>query len=294
MDADGVYASVLYPTVAGRGGEVFAAIEDPEVQRACVQVYNDWLIEEWAARSERFVPQCLVPIAPIEAAVDEVQRSLARGHRGVILPPVPSDFHDLPMINESAWDPVWALCQEAEVPVCFHAGASDRIQLRPHSSYSPALADALRAVTGPVSTAFTLTNFLLSRVLDRFPRLQVVFAESGVAWAAYLLEYADHQFTHDRLFDEGYTLRPTELFRRNCFLTASYEQVSLETRHAIGVDRILWATHFPLATSTWPNTQRTIGAWHHRVPEQERRKMLWANAAALYRIRVPAAIGGEP
>src|SRR5581483_12025177 len=85
MDADGVEASVLYPTVAGVGGEAFGRITDPELELACVQAYNDWLIEEWAAVSDRFVPQCLVPLDPPEAAA-EIRRAVAMGHRGVIYP----------------------------------------------------------------------------------------------------------------------------------------------------------------------------------------------------------------
>ncbi len=62
------------------------------------------------------------------------------------------------------------------------------------------------------------------------PRLKVVFAESGLEWAAYLLEYADHQFEKDRLGQEGYDLKPSELLRRQCYLTASYDCDSLQTR----------------------------------------------------------------
>src|SRR5947209_7678864 len=46
MDADGVDYSVLYPTVAGVGGETFGRLTDPELEVACVQAYNDWIVEE--------------------------------------------------------------------------------------------------------------------------------------------------------------------------------------------------------------------------------------------------------
>src|SRR5262250_3628612 len=62
MDVDGVDYSVLYPTVAGLAGETFGRLTDPELELACVQAYNDWLIDEWGGASDRFVPQCIVPI----------------------------------------------------------------------------------------------------------------------------------------------------------------------------------------------------------------------------------------
>ena len=42
----------------GLGGQNFGRIEDAELELACVQTYNDWLLEEWASVSERFIPQC--------------------------------------------------------------------------------------------------------------------------------------------------------------------------------------------------------------------------------------------
>src|SRR6266581_2681194 len=84
MDAAGIDYSVLYPTVAGIAGQAFGRLNDLELELACVQAYNDWLIEEWAATSPRFVPQCIVPIGAPEATVKEIRRAVAMGHRGVV------------------------------------------------------------------------------------------------------------------------------------------------------------------------------------------------------------------
>src|SRR5258706_2779989 len=54
MDADGVDCSVLYPTISGVAGERFGRLDDIELETACVQAYNDWLIEEWLGTSPRF------------------------------------------------------------------------------------------------------------------------------------------------------------------------------------------------------------------------------------------------
>ena len=58
MDAAGIEYAVLYPTIAGVGGQTFGAIEDPELELACVQAYNDWLLEAWGGANQRFIPQC--------------------------------------------------------------------------------------------------------------------------------------------------------------------------------------------------------------------------------------------
>lgn len=74
-------AQIIPQLVAGLAGEAFGRLQDPELELACVQAYNDWLIEEWCAASERFVPQCIVPIWPAEATVAEIKRAVAKGHR---------------------------------------------------------------------------------------------------------------------------------------------------------------------------------------------------------------------
>lgn len=282
MDTSGVAASALYPTVAGASGETFGSISDPELELACVQAYNDWLIDEWARASERFVPLCLVPLYPAEAAAREIRRAVAMGHRGVIYPPAPMELRHVPHINEMAYEPLWSTCEELGVPLCIHAGSSRRGQFAPYAGFSPTLAAALGGLTQPASTVFVLVNLVLSRILLRHPALKVVFAESGLGWAAYLLEYADHQFEKDRLPREGYDLTPSEQFRRQCYLTASYDRDSLQTRGFIGTQSILWSSSFPQANSTYPDTQTMLERSFANIPEAERQQMVWGNAASLF------------
>ena len=150
MDAAGIDYSVLYPTVAGLAGETFGRLEDPELELACVQAYNDWLIDEWASASDRFIPQCIVPIGPVESTVAEIRRAVARGHRGVVFPSLPMHLRAVPHVSGPEYDPVWNICEELNVPVCLHAGASPELQYEPFTGLKPALAEALNAVTRPV------------------------------------------------------------------------------------------------------------------------------------------------
>lgn len=291
MDVDGVDYSVLYPTVAGLAGETFGRLKDPDLELACVQAYNDWLVEEWAGVSPRFVPQCIAPLAPVEAA-KEIARAVAKGHRGVVFPAVPMMLREVPHINEPDYDPIWAACQDLGVPVCFHAGASKGIQMPPYEGFSPGLTAAMEALTRPVSSVLVVANFLFSRILSRFPKLRVVFAETSLGWGAYELELADHQFERQRLHTEGYELTPSQLFRRQCSFTGWFDRAGVQTRHVLGLDNIMWASNFPLATSTWPNSRDFIARSFAGVPDDERRQILWGNAAKLYGLTsVPSPSG---
>jgi predicted TIM-barrel fold metal-dependent hydrolase len=284
MDLNGVDCSVLYPIVGGVAAETFGKLCGPDLELACVQAYNDWLIEEWASISPRFVPQCIVPIWPMESAVAEIKRAVGKGHKGVIYPASPMELRDAPHINEPAYDPLWAVCEELGVPLCFHSGASPRIQLRPGDTFSPAVAAAFGGIVRSVSSIAVLANFLFSRVLYRFPKLKVVFAESSLGWGAYELEYADYQADADGLPAEGYSLKPSELFQRQCYFTCWYDRTSLGVRRYLGASNILWSTNFPLATSTWPSTRQHIDLAFDGIGEDDRSRILWRNAATLYAI----------
>ena len=285
MDMDGIDVSVLYPNVAGLAGETLGRIADSELELACVRAYNDFLVEEWAKTSERFVPQCIVPLGPIEEAVFEVRRAVAKGHRGVVFPAVPWHLRPVPHINEPYWDPLWTAAEELDVPLCLHAGSSEMIQFPADPrTLSPELQAALRNITRPASSIQVVANFLYSGILERHPRLRVVFAESTITWGAYELEIADHHHERMRIGLEGHPVKPSELFRRQCFYTGWYDRAGIKARRHIGTEHILWGTSFPLTTSTWPNTKTYLERAMSGVPADEQDKIKWANAARLYHL----------
>ena len=261
-----------------------AQSQTPSCSLACVQAYNNWLIDVWKSASPRFIPQCLVPIYSPQEAATEVSRAVALGHRGVIMPGTPWDLQDVPHINDSAWDPLWTVCQDLQVPVCFHSGATPKVRLQAWKGFSPVLTDAMNAITGPVSSAPILANLLFSRILTRFPTLKFVIAETSLAWGAYQIETADHQFERQRLHNDGYEFKPSELFRRQCYMTGWYDRAGLQVRSYLGVENILWQSNFPRTTSSWPNTRQYIERSFANIPADERQQILTTNPTTLYHL----------
>ncbi len=289
MDAAGIDSSVLFPTVAGAAGDAFGRLQDPDLELDCVRAYNDWLIEEWAAQSPRFIPQCIVPVWPPEATVAEIRRAVDMGHRGVVFPGVPMELRNVPYLGEPAWDPVWSVCEELNVPLCLHAGGSRQVPYAP----SPTLAEALADLMAPVASSTLVTLFLFSRVVLRHERLRVVFAESALSWGMIHLEWTSHQFESDGLPHEpwshggmkhpGYELTPIEMFRRQCYFNGWFDRVAPFVDY-FGAEHILWSANLPQATSTWPRVQQTIDHCLSGLPTEVREHVLWRNAASLYRV----------
>jgi predicted TIM-barrel fold metal-dependent hydrolase len=288
MNIDGIDVSVLYPNVAGLAGEIFGRIADPALELACVQAYNDYLIDEWAGPNNRFVAQCLVPLSTADAAIAEIRRAVKKGHKGVVFPAVPWHVKtDLPHINEAYYDEIWSTLEELDVPLCFHAGSSEKLQFKPYEGQSPGIQAALNAITRPISSAKLLPNLLFSGILDRHPRLQVVFAESTLSWGSFSIESSDHHYNTMGVKEDGHPVMPSELFRRQCFFTSWYGDSGMKERRFLGgPERLLWCTNYPLTTSTWPNTSNYIRRTFEGVPVNEQRKVLWGNANQLYHLNL--------
>ncbi len=288
MDSDRVDYSVLYPTAAGVSGEAIGAIKDLDLQIECARVYNDWVMDVWAAADPRFIPQAILPVGSIEAAAAEAKRAVGRGHKGAIMPAQPSQINRAaPHLYTQAWDPLWETIQELGVPICFHSGSAPSVLFDISPTYNAATAAAFDSVRQPAGSAALINGMVLSGILYRFPRLQAVFPGSAIDYVPFALEALDHQWERQLLAkNDGLKERPSEIFHRQCYVTTWKEKVGLRNRRYIGADRILWESEFPKTTSTYPESARLIENNFHDVPKEEKEQILWRNAARLYKLAV--------
>ena len=60
------------------------------------------------------------------------------------------------------------------------------------------------------------------------------------------------------------------------------DPVGLRERHHIGIDNIMWASDYPHSETTWPNSKALTDEWFTPLGEDDKRKVLWENAAKLY------------
>jgi len=131
-----------------------------------------------------------------------------------------------------------------------------------------------------------LPNLIFSGILERYPRLNWVCAETGLGWLAYVLEACDHEWERRHLWTQGILTRPSELFKRRLYVAVWFERHGIDSRYDLGVDKIMWETDFPHNTSTYPDSWKAIEHVLALVPEEERRQILWQNAARLYELSI--------
>ena len=124
MDAEGIYAQVLYPNVGGFGSGGFLKLKEPELMLDCVRAYNDFLVDWCSADPNRLIPVAAMPFWDVGECVKEVHRAVAKGHRAVLAASQPEAWGE-PSLASKHWDPFWAAVQETGVPISFHIGGGD-------------------------------------------------------------------------------------------------------------------------------------------------------------------------
>ncbi len=85
-----VDGSLPFPTFPRFCGQTFYEADDKELALACVQAYNDWMVEEWCDPAIGVnIPLCIMPLWDVELAVTEIKRNADRGVRAVCFSELP-------------------------------------------------------------------------------------------------------------------------------------------------------------------------------------------------------------
>lgn len=283
LDRDGIDAEVLFPNDPVQSATFLQG--DADFELACVQAYNDGLAE-WRQVSDRYVPLAILPyMNGVEAAVKETQRAAKTGHRGVAMLAEPSMARKtFKHFNDPWWDPLWACCQDLGMPVHWHAGAGIALRVPRWKGYTANQGQAMGPAGGFSVQAQFIPNLIFSGVLDRFPKLKWVCAETGIGWVNYILEACDHEWERRHLWTQGIVTRPSELFKRQIYVDFWYERAGIELRHTIGMDNIMWESDFPHSTSTYPESRAFIDRTLKGVPQAERDQLAYGNAMRLYNL----------
>jgi predicted TIM-barrel fold metal-dependent hydrolase len=292
LDSIGAWAQALYPNVAGFGNQTFLELQDAELQLACVRAYNDFLTEWCATDARRLLPIAATPFWDVDAAVQEVERVAAAGHRGVLFTGEPQHF-GLPYLGDEHWDPFWSAVSATGLPISFHIGSADFT-----SGFAPERIKAHGVGATYVSTSVSLfldngaqiVDLLMSGVLARFAELRFVSVESGIGFLPFILDAADYAFEDGKVWRERpyFEMKPSDYFRRQVFGCWFFEERTVGgVIDAVGPDPLLFETDYPHPICLFGNVREKIDAGLAGQPVDVRRKILWDNAAALYGVEAP-------
>jgi predicted TIM-barrel fold metal-dependent hydrolase len=293
MDSVGIWAMVLYPNVGGFGAQEFLKLRDPELMLTCVKVYNDWQTEWASADPRRLLPITSIPFWDVAESVREIRRCVALGHRGILFTGDPQSF-GMPVLGDPHWNPLWEAAVEHDLPVSFHIGSGNMehgLLREKVKAYGRMAAFAEFSVDLFLNNGRQLCDLLMSGVLARYPDIRFVSVESGIGWIPFVLEALDYQFTGNRVSEDRpeFDRLPSAYFNRNVFACYWFEQTApRRLLDAVGVENILFETDFPHPTSLYGDDVRErIANGLGECDASTRRKILWDNAAALYKVSAP-------
>jgi predicted TIM-barrel fold metal-dependent hydrolase len=306
MDESGVLASLCFPTITRFCGQLFMEASDREFGFQCLQIYNDWLVEEWCgAAPGRYIPLMLIPMWDPKLAVTEMERMAAKGVTTFAFSENPEPL-GLPTIHDpnGYWDPVMAAANELEMVASMHVGSSS--QLPKICDDAPFMANL---TWGATRTSGTMLSWLFSGLFQRFPKLKIALSEGEVGWMPYFLERAEQVLDKQRYwvmrgqkfgehakaqhidFD---TLDIRETFRKHIFGCIIEDRHAIKSIDEIGEDNIMCETDYPHSDSTWPNCIEVARDTMKDLPPATQYKLLRGNAERLYRFTPanPPAVAG--
>ncbi|WP_406426228.1 amidohydrolase family protein [Streptomyces sp. NBC_01589] len=298
LAADGIVAEVVFPNTIPPffpSASLMAPAPSPEEyeQRwAGLRAHNRWLADFCADAPGRRAGVAQILLNDPAEAVREVRRTKEAGLTGGILLPGTPPGSGIPELYSQVYDPLWAACEELDVPVNHHGGSA-----------SPPLGDepAARAVFMVETTWFShraLWHLIFGGAFRRHPGLKLVLTEQGSGWIPGVVEMLDYY--HGRLvaaasrtstaeskFGAGLAASmgasPGEVWRDNCFVGASFMRPhEVPLRDRIGLDKIMWGSDYPHDEGTAPYSREGLRIAYAGLPPDEIAAMVGGNAARVY------------
>lgn len=283
MEADGVNAELLFPSY----GLLIYFIEDAEAETSACQVYNDWLIAHVGNRRHTFVPAAVLPVRDMTQTLAELKRIGGMGYTAAMLPVVaPVGTLEVPLYNDPAWDPVFALAQELGIAFTLHTGTGQSswiVERGPGAAiinYARQMNDAASAIMYMVSGG----------LLDRHPKAQVAFIESGASWLPGVAERMDEVHRGHNAFVRPVLSRlPSQIIRDQVKCTFQSDRGCIASRHVTGHESLLWANDYPHLEGTYPHSREVLRKTFEGVDisEKEKADILGGTAARLFKLQRP-------
>lgn len=281
MKADGVMAEVLYPSYAM---QLFSTIKDASVQVACARAYNDWLHEYCSAAPSQLKGVGMLPAADLELALAELRRIAALGYMNVLIDahPPASRYYDDPL-----WEPLWAELEASGIIASFHLFAGTAPAFGGDEGGGRMKHFLADYTIAPSLLQRQLAMMIFAGVLERHPELRLLCVESDCGWVAHFLKRMDHVFIRKGPRYERHIksdLLPSDFFKRQIKCVFQDDRPGILTLETTGSDVLMWGSDYPHNDSTFPQSQQVIEEMFRGVAPADRHKIVYSNAAALYRL----------
>ncbi len=239
---------------------------DPELGRDAARLVNDTIAATVAAQPDRLVGMGTVPLQQVELAVAELKRCVSDLNlRGI---EIASNVNGLELADPQ-FRPFFAAAEELGVLVFLHPlGFTHGNRLSSHYLNN--------LVGNPLESTVALSHLIFGGVLKDMPGLKLCVAHGG----GYLPGYwgrMDHAW-RARADCREHIDRPPSTYLRQVWLdTLVFDRAQLDFLVAThGADKLCLGSDYPFDMA-----EPDPVAFHERLPDDVRRRIVGANAAML-------------
>jgi uncharacterized protein len=220
---------------------------------ATAQAHNR-MMADFCSVDRRLLGTGYVPLADFERAKRAAREAIDLGCKALLVASRPPKGHSP---SHVALDPVWAMAQEAGLPVLFHVGGEKKLDPDYFENGLPRVKDfhggeenftSVSYMPIPHSVELTLAAMIFDGVLDRFPRLKFGAIELGASWVPGWMRNMDSAAVafmknEDRL--KKLSLKPSEFVKRQVRATPyPHEDTGWIIRNS-GDEVCLFSSDFP-------------------------------------------------
>jgi predicted TIM-barrel fold metal-dependent hydrolase len=274
MDAMGVDYACLFPTPM-----LFLGLHPQvEVETALCRAYNRWLCERVLAHEPRIVSMLYLPFNDPEAAYRTVKDFGDK--KGVVGFMVTSPRYK--PVHDNAYMKTYALLEEMGKPISFHAAYSwdDRGLATTNRFIS------VHSLGFMWFNMIHMTNWVINGLPERFPKLPVMWIESGLTWAYCLMQRLDHSYMmrtsdcpslkrkpSEYMREMYYSSQPMEIPDDLSILEATFKMIKADTQ-------LMWSSDYPHWDFDLPSAIYDLPF----LKEPAKRNILGGTAAKLFKL----------
>ena len=220
------FASQLIFSTAGLFLFTLEHGDDPDLAVEAARGHNR-MMADYCQVDRRLLQTAYVPLVDRGRVVEVAREAIEMGAKGLMIPSrVPKDHAP----SHSDFDPLWALAQEAGLPILFHVGGELKTDPAYFNNGGPQVLDfhggaenftSVSFMSIPVAIWQTLPVLVFDGVFDRFPNLKFGAIELGAGWVPSLLQFMDSAALafHREERMQKLSAKPSEILQRQFFAT---------------------------------------------------------------------------
>ena len=273
-DREGIDRMVLYPSL----GLAAPTIRDAGFAAEFAALYNQYIAEWTRDSGGRLLGVAVVPIEDVTASIATMRAAKEAGLVAVLLPPALVERN----LDHPDLDPFYAAAAEMDMPLGIHGAPGvhlPKIGVDRFTNYIQ-----VHCISFPFDQMTAMTALVSGGVLERHPKLRVVFLEAGAGWAPYFIDRLhEHYEKRGSWIPDGWKRDPREYLERGqIYLTCEPDEPMLAAvLDDLGTDVVMYASDYPHWDSDFPDSTRPLRE-RADLSEEARAKLLGENARRFY------------